>query len=149
MSESAAPLAGRGRRLLATLVDMILVPLLTLVLVAAFGVTEDAEDYASQAWIGWVLLLAVASYLLVNGYLLWRRGQTVGKALLGIRIVAADGSRAPLWKLICIRALFFPLLYLIVLWPFMLVPIADQAPIFARGRRCLHDLAAGTRVVRS
>lgn len=141
-------LVGRGRRLVATLIDMILVPSVTLVLVVAFGVVEDAEDYRSSAWIGWVLLLAVASYLLLNGYLLWRRGQTVGKAALGIRIVAArDHEPAALWRLVLIRALFFPLLYLVVIWPWLLLPLADLVFIFGRRRRCLHDFAAGTEVV--
>lgn len=141
-------LAGRGRRFAATVIDMILVPALTLVLVMAFDVVEDAEDYQGVAWVGWVLLLAVTSYLLLNGYLLWRHGQTVGKALLGVRIVAADGhTPAPLWKLVCIRALFFPLLYLVVVWPWTLLPLADQLLIFRKPRRCLHDLAAGTVVV--
>jgi uncharacterized RDD family membrane protein YckC len=146
----ALPLAGRGRRFAATLIDLILVPVLTLFLVMLFDVVEDAEDYQSSAWIGWVLLLAVASYLMLNGWLLRRRGQTVGKALLGIRIVMPDGAATPpLWKLVGIRALFFPLLYLLPVWPFALLPLLDQAPIFGRQRRCLHDLAAGTRVVRT
>lgn len=146
----ALPLAGRGRRLAATVVDLILVPLLTLLLVMLFDVVEDAEDYRSSAWIGWVLLLAVASYLILNGALLARRGQTVGKALFGIRIVTGDGNRVPpLWKLVGIRALFFPLLYLLPIWPLTLLPVADQGTILGRGRRCLHDFAAGTRVVRA
>lgn len=143
------PLAGRGRRLAATLVDLVLVPLLTLVLVMLFGVVEHAEDYQSRAWIGWVLLLAVASYLLLNGYLLWHRGQTAGKALLGIRMVSPGTLQtAPFWKLVGVRALFFPLLYLTPAWPLTLLPLVDQVLIFGRGRRCLHDLAAGTIVVR-
>lgn len=141
-------LAGRGRRLLATLVDMVLVPAVTVVLVVILEVMEDAEDYAGFSWLVWTLILAVVAYLLLNGYLLWKRGQTIGKALLGIRIVTPDGSKAPLWKLVCIRALFFPLLYAVVLWPVTLLPVLDQAFIFNRRRRCLHDLAAGTVVTR-
>ncbi len=52
-------LAGRFRRLIATLIDAILVPSLTLVLVMIAGVVEDAEDYVDYWWIMWVLLLAV------------------------------------------------------------------------------------------
>ena len=39
-------LAGRGRRLVATVIDAILVPTLTIVLVMITGVVEDAEDLA-------------------------------------------------------------------------------------------------------
>ena len=141
-------LAGRMRRLGATVIDAILVPVLTIVLVMVFGVVEDAEDYVDATWSLWVLLLAVASYLLLNGVTLWRGGQTLGKRLTGIAIVRADGTPAPFWKLVCIRALFFPLLFTIVVPWVLLLPLLDQLLIFRRNRRCLHDLAAGTVVVR-
>ena len=153
-------LAGRLRRLVATSVDAVLVPSLTLFLVMVAGVVEDAEDYIDNWWALWVLLLAITSYLILNGYGLWRRGQTLGKMLMGIAIVRADtvfnpqaGNSpepllTPLWKLICIRALFFPLMFAVVIPPYALLPIIDQLFVFGRRRRCLHDLAAGTVVVR-
>ena len=155
MSDGAY-LAGRFRRLVATLIDMILVPSLTLVLVMISGVVEDAEDYTDNWWILWVFVLAVVSYLLLNGYGLWQRGQTLGKMLLGIAIVPATGSEngsysstpAPLWKLICLRALFFPLLFVVIVPPLAALPIIDQLLIFGKRRRCLHDLVSGTLVVR-
>ena len=150
---SAAVLAGRWRRLLATAIDATLVPMLTILLVMMTGVVEDAEDYADSMWVVWVLLLAVFSYLLLNSWGLWRRGQTIGKRLMGIAIVAADTyDRAPLWRLLLIRAWFFPLLFLIPLLAIVpwvaLLPVLDQLLIFRRPRRCLHDLLAGTTVVR-
>lgn len=149
-------LAGRLRRLVATLIDAILVPSLTLVLVMIVGVVEDAEDYVDYWWLVWVLLLAVVSYLLLNGYGLWRRGQTLGKQVMAVAIVPAAGGRdgrysrtpAPLWKLICVRALFFPLLFVVVVPWIAAVPIIDQLLIFLKRRRCLHDLICGTVVVR-
>lgn len=141
-------LAGRLRRLGATLIDAILVPMLTIVLVMITGVVEDAEDYVDATWALWVLLLAVVSYLLLNGVTLWRGGQTIGKRLTGIAIVRADGTPAPFWKLVCIRALFFPLLFLVVVPWVTLLPLLDQLLVFRRDRRCLHDFAAGTLVVR-
>lgn len=157
------PLAGRMRRLIATMVDAALVPSLAFVLIMIAGVVEDAEDYANNWWVLWVFLLAVLSYLLLNGYGLWRRGQTLGKRLLGIAIVpvaagAVDDSAtgpgtwlatpAPLWKLICVRSLFFPLLFVVIFPPLALLPIFDQVFIFGKNRRCLHDLASGTVVIR-
>ncbi|MDD9960767.1 MAG: RDD family protein, partial [Gammaproteobacteria bacterium] len=61
-------LAGRWRRLGATAVDAVLVPTLTIVLVMAFEVMEDPDDFTNAWWIWWVLALAVASYLVLNGY---------------------------------------------------------------------------------
>jgi uncharacterized RDD family membrane protein YckC len=149
-------LAGRLRRLVATLIDAILVPALTLVLVMVTGVVEDAEDYVDNRWIVWVFLLAAVSYLLLNCYGLRRRGQTVGKQLLGIAIVPADEAfdarygrtPLPLWKLVCVRAMFFPLLFFVVVPWLAAVPILDQLPIFLKRRRCLHDLVCGSVVVR-
>ncbi|MDH3643961.1 MAG: RDD family protein, partial [Gammaproteobacteria bacterium] len=134
----------------------ILVPSLTLVLVMIAGVVEDAEDYTDRWWLLWVFLLAVVSYLILNGYGLWRRGQTLGKMALGITIVNSGGEAdggddltpAPLWKLICVRALFFPLLFVVVVPWYTLLPLVDQLLIFGKRRRCLHDLVAGTVVVR-
>lgn len=165
-------LAGRFRRLFATLIDAILVPALSFVLVMITDVMEDPEDYAKPGlMVLWIFLLAVVAYLILNGYTLWRRGQTLGKWALGIAIVPVSGYipeggmkgddegkcayvPAPLWKLIGIRALFFPLLFLaplfflaVVPW-ITILPILDQAFIFGKRRRCLHDFIAGTIVVR-
>lgn len=153
-------LATRRRRLAATLVDALLVPSLTLFLVMVTGVVEDAEDYATNLWMLWVLLLAISSYLILNGYTLARHGQTLGKKLFGIAIVAATPSKgasgssvptanlAPLWKLLCIRAVFFALMFTIVVPTFFIIPLLDHLTIFTRARRCLHDYAAGTFVIR-
>lgn len=150
------PLAGRTRRLVATLIDAILVPSLSLLLVMVTGVVEDAEDYQDNAWMLHVLGLAVASYLILNGYLLWKRGQTVGKKILRIAIVRAAGADAPgrdmqppaFWRLICLRAPFFALLFLMVVPTLAVVPVVDQLLIFGKRRRCLHDLLCGSLVVR-
>jgi uncharacterized RDD family membrane protein YckC len=143
------PLAGRGRRLVATLIDMLLVPALTVLLVMITGVMEHAEAYRDSMWMLKVLLLAVVSYLILNGYWLFTRGQTVGKRVMGVAIVATtSGERPPFWKLVCIRALFFPLLF-VVISPLALLPIIDQGFVFRKNRRCVHDLAAGTSVVKA
>ncbi|NJN51159.1 MAG: hypothetical protein HC809_04645 [Gammaproteobacteria bacterium] len=47
-------------RLVATTIDAILVPALTIVFVMLTGVVEDAPDYADTWWILHVLLLAIA-----------------------------------------------------------------------------------------
>ena len=150
-------LAGRGRRLAATLIDMALVPSFTILLVLITGATEDAEDYASFPALGLKILgLAILGYLLLNGYTLWKHGQTLGKKALGIAIVnaaeqqagLATNKPAPLWKLVCLRALFFPFLFVLPLWPLTLIGLIDQLCIFTGRRRTVHDLVAGTAVVK-
>ena len=145
---TSTPLAGRGRRLVATLIDAVLVPSLTIFLVMVFGIVEDAEDYTDAWWMLHVLLLAVLSYLLLNGYWLQRRGQTIGKRVMGITLVSAAGQPLPFWRLVLVRGVFFGLMFLVVYPPVMLLPLLDHVFIFGKRRRCLHDLAAGTMVVR-
>jgi uncharacterized RDD family membrane protein YckC len=159
MSESstaAVVLAPRWRRLAATLIDAVLVPTLTLALVMLTNVAEDAEDYTDRAWMLHVLLLAVLSYLLLNGFTLSRRGQTVGKWLLGIMIAPAAALEhpgtspepAPLWVLIGVRAWFFALLFVAVVPWLAWLPLLDQLWILRKDRRCLHDLLCRTIVIR-
>jgi len=149
-------LAPRWRRLAATLIDACLVPSLTVVLVMLTDVAENAEDYVDNAWIFNVLLLAILSYLALNGLTLWQRGQTVGKLLLGIMIIPhplpdqpqSALTPAPLWRLIAIRAWFFPVTFLLILPWVAWLPLIDLAFILGKQRRCLHDRLSGTLVVK-
>jgi len=130
-------LGGRGRRLVASVIDSVLVVLLAFFLVVATGTLEHAEDYVGNGWMITIPLLGVASYLLLNGWLLFKRGQTVGKAALGIMIVRAEAPDIPAIGLLLLRGVVF-----------LLLPVVDLLFIFRRDRRCLHDLICRTRVVR-
>ena len=144
---AAASRAGRGRRLAAAAIDFLVVGLAGLVLVIVTGAFEDAEDYAGNVLLR-IVIFGFVTYFLVNGLPLWRRSQTVGKALLGLVVVGAGTeTRAPLWRLV-VRAPFFMALYGVFLgWP-VLIALVDQAFVFGAKRRCLHDLICGTEVVR-
>lgn len=144
---AAAGRAGFGRRLVAAVVDFLVVGIAGFVLVIATGAFEDAEDYAGNI-LARIVAFGFLTYFLVNGLLLWRRSQTVGKALLGLVVVAAGtDTRSPTWRLV-LRAPFFMALYGVFLgWP-GLFALVDQAFVFGGKRRCLHDLICGTEVVR-
>lgn len=142
-------LAGRGRRLAASLIDVLLVPILAIFLMLVTGVLEHAADWsASGRPMLRIFALGVVSYLILNVWLLWQRGQTVGKAIMRMAIVSTkSGNKAPFWRL-AIRALFFPTLYLVV-WPLAAAfPLIDQVLIFGKRRRCVHDYVCGTSVVK-
>jgi uncharacterized RDD family membrane protein YckC len=107
--------------------------------------------FAQQGNVGFGMLLLMAAigfgiYVLVNGWLLARSGQTVGKRLLKIRIVSLDGQSVPLQKILLVRQLPIHLLTLV---PFLgnLVGIVDSLFVFRADRRCIHDLIAGTKVI--
>ncbi len=88
---------------------------------------------------GWAVFLGL------NGYLLFTRGQTVGKSVLKTRIVGLNGALPPFSRVFLLRYLLPGL--------FSYLPIVGFIPgigillIFGRDRRCLHDYLAGTRVV--
>ena len=173
--------AGRFRRLLASLFD-------TLVLVGVFVFFAVRGDIGYTSFImalsnelpvivEWTLWFT-AIFFVINGFLLFTRGQTVGKWMLGLHIVDSETGRRPaLEKLILYRYVVFiflanlvswlyipntvvsatlPVVGQITLegipWPFpgtlLWVPIIDAAFIFGASRRCLHDRLAGTIVVR-
>ena len=66
-------------------------------------------------------------------------GKTVGMALLGVRVVAADGTQAGPRRAV-LRTLAFPL-------SFLLLGLGFTGILFQRHRRALHDMIAGTEVV--
>lgn len=97
-----------------------------------------------------LVLLAIAGlvlFLLLHGKLLKDHGQTIGKRLVGIRIVSADsGEIIPLQKVMLARVL--PVQIVANLPPpFSYLTLVDALMIFRKDRRCLHDMLAGTKVV--
>lgn len=100
----------------------------------------------------WVLPLyslgGFALFVLINGYLLAREGQTVGKKLMGLRIVRSDGSRATLARLAGLR---YGVTFLITAVPLVggLYSLVDVLLIFRESRKCLHDNIADTIVVQA
>ena len=139
------------RRIVATGIDLVVVPAVSFLVMWVSGVMEHAAAYAgNQPWIRGIGL-GIVGYLIVNGWLLASRGQTLGKWITRIRIVTTDGHKPSWWRLIFIRALFFPLMYLPLLYAvvglFALLPFIDVLHALRADRRCIHDMAAGTRVV--
>lgn len=93
-----------------------------------------------------VYLLGLATFVVVQLVMLHRSGQTVGKRLMGIRIVRADGSRAGLRRIFLLR-LLVPNLIAAIPFLGLFFALIDSLFIFADDRRCLHDRFADTIVV--
>ncbi len=94
------------------------------------------------------LVVFLAWYLILNGYLLAKRGQTIGKLAAGTRIVDFNtGELVPLVPLLLKRNLAIQILGAV---PFVggFVRLADVLMIFRASRRCLHDDIAGTKVIK-
>jgi uncharacterized RDD family membrane protein YckC len=129
-----------GRRIGAALIDVALMVLLFILLGIALGEGEASDDGASVSLEGGG---AVLFFVLMLGYYFateaaW--GQTLGKRLLGLKVVRADGSTAgpgPVAGRTLLRVVdILPALYLLGL----IVMLATQR------KQRIGDLAAGTVV---
>ena len=141
-------LAGLGLRLGGAIIDTIIALAILFPLMYVAGYWESAmagEESIADALI-WAAVGMVV-FVIVHGYLLAKSGQTVGKRLVGTRIVSVqDDKILPFGRVIGLR-------YLPV-WIVSQVPavgpilgLVDVLFIFRRDRRCVHDLIAGTKVV--
>ena len=141
-------LAGRGRRLVATLLDALIAGvafwLLTLVTPLSWAPPTGGTNLVRLLLLN--LVVGFILFLVLHGYLLATRGQTIGKALLGIRIVRGDGSPASFGRIIGLRYLPTTLIAWIPLVG-ALYALIDCLLIFRESRRCLHDNIADTVVV--
>ena len=93
---------------------------------------------------------ATALLLLVNCLMIGFTGQSIGKRMVGIRIVRTDGAPIGFVRGVLVRYIaFWVLVSLLALIPIVgpLLPVIDLVPIFGGRRRCLHDRLAGSKVV--
>jgi uncharacterized RDD family membrane protein YckC len=134
--------AGAVTRLVAFVVDQALA---TSVFTVAVGlvawtisfVTDDQVSLSLPAWLTGALL---AMWLFLYYAYPWSvSGKTAGMALLGIRVVSADGSRCTPPKA-ALRAVTLPL-------GFLTLGIGFLPILTGRHRRALYDHIAGTAVV--
>ncbi|MEU3897935.1 RDD family protein [Streptomyces sp. NPDC045251] len=143
------PLADSGKRVLARIIDMILVGIVVWLLSWAFNVQEyqvDGEDISVGKSFGQSLIAAVL-YIAYDTYMTAKTGQTLGKKWLGMRVANLDNGATPSVQTSLIRAL--------VLWvPFAFccacvwTIIAGGWSFFDRPyKQGLHDKAAKTVVV--
>lgn len=143
-------LAGRWERLGAALIDVIIsLSIIFPVLYAAGGWEMMVEDTLSLFW---TLIYAFGGFLLfcvLHSYLLAKYGQTIGKRLAGIRIVDVhSGEKHSLSKLLLARYVPVTIVSnLPVVGQFLAV--INVLFIFRQDKRCVHDLIAGTKVVRA
>ena len=109
----------------------------------------------SAAWVAFaVSSVAVACLVLYQWYLLSTRGQTLGKRVMGIRIVDLEGKPAGFFSALLLRSWVFSSVvsaaasFTSVLIPFagLVLFLLDYVPLFGEDRRCLHDYLAGTQV---
>lgn len=147
--ESGTP-ASRGLRFLGSLVDGVIALVVTVPLGMVTGYWSEA--FAGEVSFAQSLAISIAAFMAfvgLHGYWLAKHGQTIGKRVVGTRIVNADDEQLPSFqRLLALRYGVVSLASLIPVAGSFLALI-DVLFIFRADRRCLHDLIAGTKVIRA
>jgi uncharacterized RDD family membrane protein YckC len=140
-------LASRESRLGSVMIDGIIIMAIVMPLQWKMGMFENPEAnslIANVAWGAGAFLLSV----LIQGYFLATRAQSIGKMALKIKIVTLDGENADLKRILLLRMLPITLVGMIPVAGGVLTMV-DPLFIFRADQRCVHDHIAGTRVVRA
>jgi len=156
---SAQPLAGLGARLGAAVLDGLLFGLcfipvfpayLALVRNAAAGEMSAAAGEIPPEFNPAMMMLTGVLFLVIaiaNLVLVSTQGQTLGKKIVGVRIVRfEDGGKAGFVKAVLMRG-FLPGLIGAIPVLGIVFSLVNICFIFRADRRCIHDLMAGTHVV--
>lgn len=146
--------ATRFERFRAVLADclMLLLPALGLSLLVPYLMMQGEQGIALG--VGLLALLWMVGFGVWTIVLLVQNGQTVGKKVVGIRVINSQGENPGFWKIFLVRSLPFAVvgaaLNLALKQPAMggLVTLVDALFIFGPTRRCLHDILADTHVVK-
>jgi uncharacterized RDD family membrane protein YckC len=164
---SAAPAhtpASHGRRLVACLIDWTLVSFLStilwfIVIAGVFGAVSNSSSSSAFVTALFVVLISYFVTIIIAIVALFppfmartgvNNGQTLGKQIMGLRVICLDGQpmdfarasqRELLWRGLVIGG-FGSLL--------IITPIVNAIwPLFDERRQALHDLAARTLVVQA
>ncbi len=159
--EGSFILASRGQRLTAALLDGLISAVLVWGIVIIVYLLSDNSDpivtlFASVTgsilnhrllWALGSALVYITAMFVINGYLLATKGQTIGKAIVKIRIIRTDGSKPSLGRLMALR--YVPR-YAAGALPLVggLLALIDDLMIFRQSHQCVHDNIADTVVVK-
>ncbi len=156
-------LAERGTRLLAASIDELILLAITLPMVfgavpaivtlVSGGTDPELLDTSDilRAMLGGpgtiVTVVALLAWCVITAWLVAANGQSIGKRMVGIKVVRTDGSPASFARIFLLRNVVnaLPNLLPYVGWLYQLV---DPLLIYQDSRQCLHDRIADTIVVR-
>lgn len=137
------PLAGRGRRLGAVLLDSLFFLIAGLPMFIGIFTGNQSEPNVPLLIVGLLLMLALTVYNIV---LMFTQQQTLGKRVLGLRVVRSNGERCSGSRYFWLRSVLVGMIGNIPLVG-PLFAIVDPLMIFRESRQCLHDNIADTNVV--
>jgi uncharacterized RDD family membrane protein YckC len=142
------PLANRGRRLVARIIDGLLIGLpvgaVTALIVGGYNPVEPDQSGRAATVQGVVMLV----YVIYEGLMLTHYGQTVGKMIMKVRVAMLDNGAIPAGQPGWIRACVYTLPQIVpccgfLFWLVNVLFCTWDKPY----RQCLHDKAAKTVVI--
>jgi len=132
-------LASIGKRWAALIVDRILFVVAAVAFFLVSMLFAKTDDGYTAGFL-LAIVLAYFVYVTYDALMVRRSGQTIGKRLLKIRVVRADGEpvrAGQAWGRALTRMVAIHVLALVNYGP----------ALFTQEKTCVHDLLAGTRVV--
>ena len=96
-----------------------------------------------------ITVLALVAWCGITAWLVATNGQTIGKRMVGIKVVRTNGSPASFGRIFLLRNVVSTLPAFLPFIGLLYQLVIDPIFIFQDSRRCLHDLIADTTVVRS
>ena len=146
--EPSTQYASRWLRLAAVILDCIILGPLNFTIAYCIGIHDITTDLGGGADLEIICLslLGIAIFILINGWPIYTRGQTIGKMICGTVVVTKEFRRVSGNRYIFLRLL--PV-WIIVDVPFVggFFAIFDILAIFRPEKNCIHDDIAGTRVI--
>lgn len=150
-------LADQGKRLGGALIDILIggvvtgIPYFFFIMEAAKSGGKSIEETGPTP----VAMLALAcvvlgglALLVVQGFFLTKRGQTLGKMCVGIRVVTFPDAQKPGFvKAVLLRLIVNSIICAMPCCTGVIYYVVDCCFVFRDDRRCIHDLIAGTQVI--
>ncbi len=137
-------LASRHSRLFARIVDNLL--FLALAVAAYYASGAGEARGIPRSILTPALFACVFGQFVLQWWLIATTGQSLGKRLLGIKVVRADGSAVGFAHGVVFRE-WVPIALSFVPFAGSFVAFVDAVAIFGQRRRCLHDRYARTDVI--
>jgi uncharacterized RDD family membrane protein YckC len=147
------PLAPRGKRLLARIVDALIIgiplfAILTPLMGMDYTTGDDGAQFAVNTGGYWQGLIYTIVYFVYEGLMLTTRGQTLGKMLMKVRVGMLENGAIPAGNPGWLRAAVYSLPTILpclgsLFWLVNVLFCTWDQPY----RQCIHDKAAKTVVV--
>lgn len=161
LAEGDFPLATLWQRFLGNLLDSVLILIVMFIpyggLLIAYGFFIDPsylesesyqprhmQDFLVESTLG--IICVSATFLALNGYLLAKHGQTIGKVVMKTRMVGDDNQLVPLKRVFLMRYLWLWIVaYLGIIGN--VIFLINSLAILGDERKCGHDMVASTKVI--